>query len=1465
MTDKPMRSRSVFLWLVLCSLLACEKKLGGPQPIVSSVSPQVVCNAEHSTEVSVIGVGLSPLNDLLLTGRQLELPQVSLTREQDLTGAPSPAGPVLVPDEPAAPEASDTTWTSQQAMSFRVCPEGTCSTQTPAGTDYPLAPGLYGIGIANRSGKSVSFGSALTVVPRPVLSSVDLDLACQDQENTFELTGDYLLRIDGTGLQVSIGSQIFSPTLLDCRTLPSASIVRVEACRRARVVVPAKTFAQGTYPVHLVGPSPAACTSVERHTVTFVPEPRLTAVVPDVACIAQASRTFRLVGSDFLTVNGALPSIRVGATSFAATTASGCTRFIGPTETVERCDTLTLTLARGALSSASWPVTVTNPAPANCVSTRPVNLTLVEAPVLTSVKPDLACNEQGESVFTLTGTSFLGITTEALPSVTFTGPGATNYTTVPADVSLTPASCGPLTGPIEPAQVCTSLQVRVPRGSLGQSGAYTVVLTNPPPAGCSSAQPSSVMLVPAPHLTAVQPAQVCSAQGPVTLTATGSGFLTVGAMTPTVSFSSTGVPLVVRGGISASGCTAVTGSALSVQSCTSLTVPTPSGAFSRGVVYAVTITNPSPAACASSEVVSFTGAAPPAISQVTPLTLCAGGGRLSLSGTNFEPGATVTAGSRTAATVSVADGGTSLTATFGAGGLGPLPVTLTNPSGCGATAAQQVSVVPGPLLVFVEPRVAWSGMNTPVTVFGASVAVPIVKVQLAPSGSAAAPVDLIFSLAPGHPDRPVAVVPRNTPPGVYDVLLSDQTGCPARLDSALTITANTTLVLTGVSPPFGWTGSATDITVSASNGAPSPGFGPVPGVYLTPSMTQSSVTKLKSVAVLSATGLATEVPAGLAPGSYDLIVVNQDGSVGVRTTAFSVTASHPPVVTSVMPGTLSTNVPSQVVTILGDHFRLPVVDFRCLSSAGVRFALQRLTVQSSTGASLSATVDTTRYPAGANCIVVVTNGDDNSTAEFSSVVVVNSGANLTGFMAGPDLAIGRRSLGAAAGGFSQAARFVYAIAGDDGASALSSVEVLPVDIFGTAGPAFFTQRYGLSAPRTQTTAVRIGRFLYVAGGTTTLGSTAGAMDTLERAVLLDPSTSPVNLSIDLNLVPQSQGGLDNGTFYYRVAAVMAGTDPFNPDGEGLPSDTFGLTLPPLNAYRVQVKLTWDAVPGAAGYRLYRTAANGAAGTETLIADVAPPGAVVCPTPTACTDTGAPELSTTVPLKPGSTGKWVPLSQRMSTGRAGPGVTWALDPALPDRAHLYVFGGLNDAGVAQTSYEYTTVSINSDGGAQTPSAFVSGTTALSTGRWRLGGFTITPSDSTFVGSNTFVWAGPGSAANPATTVASLEGARVLPGGALTNFTPSSQPAPQHAGYGAFAAGDYLYLLGGANGQASQQTGTCQLAAAPAPPDFANIQNFSPGLLVPRVDTGATVQSGYFYSLGGGLADGGVTRSIEYVLY
>lgn len=1115
------------------------------------------------------------------------------------------------------------------------------------------------------------------------------------------------------------------------------------------------------------------------------------------------------------------------------------------------CSKLTppLTDFSGPILTGLYSVTVKNKNGKS--SELPQALTIVPPPIVTRVDADLACEDK-DSTVTVTGDYF----------IRYAGAMGTVTVGSKAFPIASLAMCRALPSPTDlKLEACKQATVTIPKGSFLQ-GTYPISVTGPAPVGCSSPPPSSpvtLTLVRGPTVASAAPNPVCDAQGDQTIVVTGADLAGVDAATPTVQVGTK----TFSGGV-LSMCTPVTGTGLreTVKQCARLTFTIkkadlpPTMSSMAAMTYALTVTNPPPADCTSAPPINLTVSPPPAITSVMPATICTGGGTLTLTGTSFEMGATATVGTRASTSVAVNAGGTSAVATFGAGPLGgPFPVTLHNPSGCSATASQLVNVVAGPILVFADPGVAWNGMSTPITLYLANVTGAIASVGMTLNGSGNSPTPLTFTMAGSHP---VAVIPSATAAGSYDLVATDASGCPAVLANAVRVTATQTLTLGAITPSFGWTSSTTDVTITATGA----GFGPLPKVYL---VRGGASTLVGSVAVSSSAVLTGVVPSGLAVGKYDVVVVNPDGTVGVLVQAFTVDANPPPVVTSITPNQAANNTAGLPLVITGQNFRAPAVELRCVDVAGASLAPIAMAGITFTATTINGTVNTPAV--AANCIVHVTDTDDGSTTDFASLVITTPSNNLTAFVGGPMLATGRRALGVASGGPTNAARFVYAIAGDNGTSALASVEVLPVDIFGKPGTAgFFTQRNAIQQARTQTKAVKIGRFLYLVGGGSSLATTS-ALDTVERAVILDGSTAPTNLNVDLNVSTAS--GVAGGIYFYRVAAVMAPGDAFNPSGESLPSAVFGVNLPAIGAgFFLQVVLSWNAVPGAVGYRIYRTAANQPASGATLLADTtgALPASVTCSGATTCTDAGAtPGAQRPHPI--GSTGTWATITPRLSTPRQGAGVTWAPDPTNPTTsAYIYVFGGLDATGAVLASSELLPITIAGDG-SQTFGSFTATTAPLSAARWRLGGWTVTPRDSAAVGTNTYVWAGGGSPSTTmpaATLVANIDGAQVLPGGQLSAFSAAGLMNAAAAGYAAFTGGDFLYAIGGQGDIANVQTMSAALSPGP-PPALGNIQAFTPGLTTARIDVGATVQSGYFYVLGGTTTGGGVLRSTEYVLY
>ena len=242
--------------------------------------------------------------------------------------------------------------------------------------------------------------------------------------------------------------------------------------------------------------------------------------------------------------------------------------------------------------------------------------TYIGLPTVTSVSPSSGSTAGGTAV-TITGSNFATGAT-----VTFGTTAATNVLVVSG----------------------TSITATTPAGS----GAVTVTVTNP--LAQSGSLPSGFTYVVTPTVTSVSPNSGLTAGG-TAVTITGANF----ASPATVSF----------GGTAATNVVVVNG--------TSITATTPAGTAGAATV-TVTVSGQS-----GSLTGGFTYIGLPTVTSISPNTgSTVGGTPVTITGTNFATGATVTFGA-TAANNVVVVSSTSITAITPPGTTGAVTVTVTNP------------------------------------------------------------------------------------------------------------------------------------------------------------------------------------------------------------------------------------------------------------------------------------------------------------------------------------------------------------------------------------------------------------------------------------------------------------------------------------------------------------------------------------------------------------------------------------------------------------------------------------------------------------------------------------------------------------------------------------------------------------------------------------------------------------------
>ena len=1120
-------------------------------------------------------------------------------------------------------------------------------------------------------------------------------------------------------------------------------------------------------------------------------------------------------------------------------------------------------------------------------------------PSLASVAPDLVCNGP-----TVSGPG--GVTTVALHGDDFTPmPSRTltnNKQLLLPQVTLDPVAAIPggmlASSPVDladdPANP-TSSRLHwtsesemsfdvVPSDNL-PTGVFDVTVTNPDKQRKSTlAQVLAVL--PPPVVTSATPMAICDDQGDQTVVITGTDFLVYAGESPTVTIQTPSGAKTYMTTFQPSDCTAIPGTFTEqdAELCTAISFTIPQGdiTVTANTMLSLVVTNPPPADCQSSTGFQVTLDVPPTVDGVVPSTVCQGGAQLTITGSGFLPGASVQlvcpGVTISAGTVTVNAGGTEISATFGGGAPAgdTCDVVVQNPDGCQDRPLphKTVHVATGPIAFFVDPDVVYNGINTRITVYATTITWPV-TVTLAMGGTMQALQTLPEDI--NHPNRVQAIVPAGTAPGSYDIILSDGLNCPTDMPSALTVTNTTTVTLKNVVPPFGQTGSDTAVEIFRDTAAVAPNDKPfvaTPRVFLNPhngAATDVAVA-LDSVAFLDMNRVTGVVPAATPAHVYDVVLVNPDGTVGLLDSGYTETTAAPPEIDSATPSSIVDQT-GQVVKLAGTGFATGnAVSLACVdamgnaeASPGVVSGAPSCTAGACTE---SVTIDGSALALGSVCVARLTN-PDGTYGEYSAIGVTNSSRNLDAPKAGPDLVVGRRALAAGAGNATAADRFVYAIGGDSGmaSGALDSVEYAPVDPFGTIG-AFAVEPYALNTKRTLAGAVTVGRYMYLVGG----NGGSGALTSAERAMILSPSESPQITDLDMQLVAT---GLDPGVYHYRVSAVFAANDPDNPGGESLASDELTVSVPSFPGKKIVVTLVWrapvdsqgNALPNVAAYRIYRSAKDGAPGSEVLLATTA------AATPRQFADDGTQTPGTATPLPLGATGMWTPLPS-LGTAREAPGVAWARDPAAPGTFYVYALLGRSSPTTANASYEYLPVTIAANGHQTVGAAWTPGTLVSAQARWQLGAWTVDSTvSSAYTAPTSYVFLGGGLTAG-GMQANKVEAGLVAAGGQLANpsvmnptlldDTPTDFSSSA-AGYGVCAANDQLFSFGGLAAMPSAVAKSATLGTTPPALAAGAWNNEGLTMTHPRYLLGSTVQSAFIFLLGGQTDVDAASKTTELVIW
>jgi hypothetical protein len=328
-------------------------------------------------------------------------------------------------------------------------------------------------------------------------------------DQSISLQGSYLLANNGTGELPTVeilGTTFLADSVGGCS--PSLLDGNFDECATVDVTLSAGSIPAGNHTITLHNPEPADC-SVSSIELEVFPAPIFSGSSATLSCIDQEDITLTLYGSDFLEINGNIPSVSVGGTPVTVNSLDYCTSVPGSAAS-RTCKQMNITIAQGSLLGGSHFVTIQNPAGGDCQSEETIQIDLVGAPRVTEVRPSSACYESPNTISVeIIGTSFIQFADGSLPSVIL---GSVEYQPTQA------ANCAPLgnTGTL----LCDSLFIDVDLNQFNAPQSLAMQVINPPEIGCNSNSNFTFELTGPPTIISVEDSRVCDDGRTVLITGT---------------------------------------------------------------------------------------------------------------------------------------------------------------------------------------------------------------------------------------------------------------------------------------------------------------------------------------------------------------------------------------------------------------------------------------------------------------------------------------------------------------------------------------------------------------------------------------------------------------------------------------------------------------------------------------------------------------------------------------------------------------------------------------------------------------------------------------------------------------------------------------------------------------------------------------------------------------------------------
>lgn len=457
------------------------------------------------------------------------------------------------------------------------------------------------------------------VEPQPIVaSSAETSGSEGDTGNRVVVEGERFAQIDGARPKVTVSRGTETTRRYDaaalggCRELEGPGAMRVNLCSRLEFEIPEGEFEvpadqdAASLEVGVANPDPLGCSTGDgaKGQLQVVDPPELNDVSTTPICTATRQTSVVVDGEGFVFYDGTGPTVGVGMEAYRATKGPDANCSAVGSEgraAVEECDQLEFTAPRGELRASELAVTVYNPDPVGGYSVESGDaqvLTVLEAPNVAFVEPELTCLESGARTLIFRGQRFLRVVPAnadppRLPQVTF---AQTSVNVTDRSVPNPSQHCTEISVPGRPEtyQWCDRLEVTIE--AAGQTGVAEARIRNPAPADCRSRGVQvTIDSEPSVSSVAVRPQSSCSADGYRRVVVSGDRFLEADGTLPEVTFDGS----TTYEARAANNCSAVPNTPRSnLQYCDEIVVYGETSVV-QGTTD-VSVENPSPSGCASS-------------------------------------------------------------------------------------------------------------------------------------------------------------------------------------------------------------------------------------------------------------------------------------------------------------------------------------------------------------------------------------------------------------------------------------------------------------------------------------------------------------------------------------------------------------------------------------------------------------------------------------------------------------------------------------------------------------------------------------------------------------------------------------------------------------------------------------------------------------------------------------------------